>query len=494
MGGGATGFRAGRRSTEQATTVCVAAVGGEQRLSARATHTDIAYLTSRSSSSSPDSSWSGGVRRAGLRATGVRWWTESRGNSADYSPRYAPSTDNYVQPETHARLQRKYSRIGDDYRSLNQVTEALAQAGLESSNLIVGIDFTKSNEWTGKLSFNRRCLHDIGSTPNPYEQAISIIGRTLSVFDEDNLIPCFGFGDASTHDQEVFSFYPENRPCNGFEEALERYREIVPTLRLAGPTSFAPIIETAIGIVDNTGGQYHVLLIIADGQVTRSVDTQSGQLSPQERDTIDAIVKASQFPLSIVLVGVGDGPWDMMHQFDDNIPARSFDNFQFVNFTDIMSKSIAADRKETEFALSALMEIPEQYKATIDLQLLGRRQRIPPRIPLPPPTRNAYSRSTSFDQQSGVYSRSSSFGPQASGFQQRSESFKQKQEQPVATSASDAYTSESSLEGRILCAICMDKSKDLAFGCGHQTCYECGNNLVRCPMCQQHITTRIRLY
>jgi hypothetical protein len=32
---------------------------------------------------------------------------------------------------------------------LLQVTEALAQAGLESSNLIVGIDFTKSNEWTG---------------------------------------------------------------------------------------------------------------------------------------------------------------------------------------------------------------------------------------------------------------------------------------------------------------------------------------------------------
>lgn len=32
-----------------------------------------------------------------------------------------------------------------------QVTSALAQAGLESSNLIVGIDFTKSNEWTGLL-------------------------------------------------------------------------------------------------------------------------------------------------------------------------------------------------------------------------------------------------------------------------------------------------------------------------------------------------------
>jgi len=114
----------------------------------------------------------------------------------------------------------------------------------------------------GTRSFQRRSLHHIGDVTNPYEQAISIIGRTLSAFDEDNLIPCFGFGDgifllkkdwmyclghflcsgdhmqsilaASTHDQEVFSFYPDERFCNGFEEVLKQYRELVPQLQLAG--------------------------------------------------------------------------------------------------------------------------------------------------------------------------------------------------------------------------------------------------------------------
>lgn len=75
---------------------------------------------------------------------------------------------------------------------------------------------------------------------------------------------------ATTHDQDVFSFFPDDAFCNGFEEVLARYREIVPQLCLAGPTSFAPIIERAMTIVEESGGQYHVLLIIADGQVKKN--------------------------------------------------------------------------------------------------------------------------------------------------------------------------------------------------------------------------------
>ena len=47
----------------------------------------------------------------------------------------------------------------------------------------------------GSRSFNRKSLHHIGDGLNPYEQAITIIGKTLAAFDEDNLIPCYGFGD-----------------------------------------------------------------------------------------------------------------------------------------------------------------------------------------------------------------------------------------------------------------------------------------------------------
>ncbi|KAI3433147.1 RING-type domain-containing protein [Psidium guajava] len=391
----------------------------------------------------------------------------------------SPSYNYATRPSQAQTRQRrkivntKYSRITDNYRSLYEVTSALARAGLESSNLIVGIDFTKSNEWTGTRSFHRQSLHDIGHGQNPYEQAISIIGKTLSAFDEDNLIPCFGFGDASTHDQDVFSFYPDNRFCNGFEEVLMRYKEVVPRLRLAGPTSFAPVIEMAMTIVERSGGQYHVLLIIADGQVTRSVDTQYGQLSPQEQRTVDAIVRASEYPLSIVLVGVGDGPWDLMQEFDDNIPARAFDNFQFVNFTEIMSKNVDASRKQAEFALAALMEVPSQYKATIELGMLGQRKGISPeRIALPPPVHSGSPRPY-----------------RSRNFQQKETSYRDE----CSPTFSRAPSSVSAYDNQD-CPVCMSNSKDMAFGCGHLTCCDCGENLQSCPICQSTIQIRIKLY
>ncbi|MFQ6636767.1 hypothetical protein Gotur_014101 [Gossypium turneri] len=358
-----------------------------------------------------------------------------------HQPSYEPSSlagssmDRNYQPRQQAPF------IPDNFSSLDQVISALREAGLESSNLILGIDFTKSNEWTGRYSFNRRSLHAIGSSPNPYEQAISIIGRTLSPFDEDNLIPCFGFGDASTHDKYVFSFYPDHRPCHGFEEALARYKEIVPHIKLAGPTSFAPIINASIDIVEGSNGQYHVLVIIADGQVTRNPDVPRGRLSPQEQETVDSIVAASHYPLSIILIGVGDGPWDSMQQFDDNIPHRAFDNFQFVDFTKIMSENTETSKKEAAFALAALMEIPYQYRATLSISFDNRELERGLARPLPPP------------REVIEHDNSIRLIPHMTNYETVQPTAPA---QPVISSAAEP-----------VCAICLVNPKDMAFGCGH---------------------------
>lgn len=380
--------------------------------------------------------------------------TSSSRNCYQQVPLPVGSSFNYEN-----RNKRQPTFIADNFSSLDEVITALRDAGLESSNLILGIDLTKSNEWTGRHSFNRRSLHAIGSTPNPYEQAISIIGRTLSPFDEDNLIPCFGFGDASTRDEHVFSFYPDHRPCRGFEEALSRYREIVPHLTLSGPTSFAPLILASVDIVERSHGQYHVLVIIADGQVTRNPGLQRGRLSPQEQATINAIIEASYYPLSIIMVGVGDGPWDAMQQFDDCVPQRSFDNFQFVNFTKIMSENVAMLKKEAAFALAALMEIPVQYRATQGLGPMEKYEGVGRRKPLPPPYEV-----TEHDNAATSYGHMKSM-------------------------QSTAYN----VPAEQVCPICLTNRKDLAFNCGHMTCRACGTAISTCPLCREPITTRVRL-
>jgi len=236
------------------------------------------------------------------------------------------------------------------------VQNGLRESGLESSNLIIGIDYTKSNTWNGKRTFGGRNLHTVAPDyMNPYQEVIYIVGRTLAAFDDDNLIPVFGFGDVTTQDKGVFPYYLDGHYCAGFQDILRRYEEITPSIVLSGPTSFAPLIREAIKIVRNENS-YHILVIIADGQVDNV------------RETTLAIEEASSYPISILMVGVGDGPWGTMKDFDDKLPHRKFDNFHFVPYYEIMQR---AENREVKFSVSALQEIPDQYNAIKKLGYLG---------------------------------------------------------------------------------------------------------------------------
>lgn len=261
-----------------------------------------------------------------------------------------------------------FHTIKNEFKSYDEIHTALREAGVETANLIVGIDMTRSNLESGLKTFGGKSLHSVDNVEvsNPYMQSIRAVGRVLEKFDDDGKIPAFMFGDSFSKDKSVTPFFPDERSCNGVEDVLETYVRNVPHTTLSGPTSFEPLILKTIEIAKKQGG-YYILMIICDGQVS--------DLKANQR----ALIEASKYPISIVCVGVGDGPWEAMENFDDNLPERKFDNFQFIPFDDVVNhpkdKSHFPKVKDSNMriAMSALQEIPEQYEQIKKLGYLGQR-------------------------------------------------------------------------------------------------------------------------
>ncbi|CAH0473663.1 unnamed protein product [Peronospora belbahrii] len=251
-----------------------------------------------------------------------------------------------------------FQSIPDKYNSVEEVQKALRQAGLQSSDLIIAVDFTESNLWKGEKTFEGRSLHYIdktGRVTNPYQTVISAITRVFELFDDDDSIPAFGYGGYPERPPaERYFPFVEGQGCE-FDEILQRYFAIASTMELNSSSSFVPIIHEAMKMA-NKSRRYHILIIISDGHVDDPGIARR------------AIVEASEYPLSIVMVGVGDGPWTLMTEFDDKLPERRFDNFQFVNYNTIPRGNL--DNPDGGFAMQALMEIPEQYNTIRELGLI----------------------------------------------------------------------------------------------------------------------------
>jgi len=238
-------------------------------------------------------------------------------------------------------------------------------------NLTVAVDFTGSN---GNPA-NPMSLHYVGTNSNSYEIAIRSCGNIVAYYDYDQLFPAYGFGGKFCGNNVVSHCYPlnmnmENPDIQGIEGIIQAYRNILNQTTLYGPTYFHEIINRVVDIVKEdvraeNKMNYNVLMILTDG-IIDDMD-----------ETIDALVEASFYPISVIIIGIGDADFRNMDVLDaDDEPLMDSRNRKadrdLVQFVPFKKFSYNGER----LAQEVLEEIPRQVIEYYQ------HQKIPPREPI----------------------------------------------------------------------------------------------------------------
>ncbi|KFD67895.1 LOW QUALITY PROTEIN: hypothetical protein M514_10381, partial [Trichuris suis] len=198
---------------------------------------------------------------------------------------------------------------------------------------------------------------------NPYQMAIRAVGDVVKDYDSDKLFPVLGFGARLPPDGRVSHDFNVNgnstNPfCTGIEGVLQAYGACLQSVQLAGPTNFAPVIShvARLASAHMDGSKYFILLIITDGVISDMPKTQ------------EAIVDASTLPLSLIIVGVGEGDFTEMRILDgDQVrlssKGKTAERDIFVSMRDFAENMTAQSSELTAARLSreVLAEIPFQF-------------------------------------------------------------------------------------------------------------------------------------
>ncbi|KAH9329184.1 hypothetical protein KI387_001292, partial [Taxus chinensis] len=175
-------------------------------------------------------------------------------------------------------------------------------------NFMVAIDFTASNG-NPRLPDSLHYIDPSGRL-NAYQRAIASVGEVLEFYDTDKKFPAWGFGGRPIDGPVSHCFNLNGSDSHGEVDRIagimSAYASALRNVSLAGPTLFGQVINRAAYTAGLHADQrkYYIVLIITDGVIT---DLQ---------ETKDAIVKASDLPLSILIVGVGGADFKEMEILD----------------------------------------------------------------------------------------------------------------------------------------------------------------------------------
>jgi hypothetical protein len=265
-----------------------------------------------------------------------------------------------MDPETAKKMKKKESGgklTVESSRVVPCVTMLdYIKSGRLQINLMFGIDFTASNGYPNVAG----SLHETATGKNPYQKVIRAIGNILMPYDHDGRIIAAGFGASQpgNRSSSYFPLSPTSEEVEGIDGVLSAYAAALTVWKLSGPTNFELLVNRATERAKAAKTQagvdgvltYTVLTIITDG----SID----DLKP----TIKAIVEASKWPLSIIIIGVGEYHFRDMDRLDSDFTRLSWKPGKYEAERDVV-QFVAFKKHEynaTRLAAEVLRELPDQ--------------------------------------------------------------------------------------------------------------------------------------
>ncbi|ORX44170.1 copine family member IX [Piromyces finnis] len=304
-----------------------------------------------------------------------------RNSSPDFIGSFETSTKLIKQGNSFNIINKKklekYKKKGKQYNNSGVISFENVQVCKDFSfmdfpmlgteiSVTFAIDFTGSNgEVTDPRSLHYRspnCDLNNFMTLNEYQKAISAIGYVLEPYDSTKYMEVYGYGAKFFNRPNVefdcaLTGNQDTPAVLGVNGILYAYSNALESVEIWGPTNFAPIIKkiterARIGLPPKYQNaplqRYHILTIITDGEISDMECTKR------------AIIDACDAPLSIIIIGVGNGNFDSMVELDGDDDRLHINNkyaerdiVQFVPLSNYISNP-------SLLACETLAEIPKQ--------------------------------------------------------------------------------------------------------------------------------------
>ncbi|EGR30297.1 hypothetical protein IMG5_135630 [Ichthyophthirius multifiliis] len=223
-------------------------------------------------------------------------------------------------------------------------------------NVIAAVDFTASN---GDIN-DPISLHSSDLLKNQYLQTLKKTLNVLLQFDSNKRIKLYGFGGVPQYPNlksyDTDHCFPltgdvKNHEVLGLDGVISAYQNALQNVTLCGPTFFAPVIKNASDIarINSNNDVYNILLILTDGAID------------DMEETIELLGQATNLPLSIIVVGIGNDTFEEMKALDgdlrmksQNVQRKHRDLVQFLAYNDVKGG-------EQELTRLLLAEVPNQF-------------------------------------------------------------------------------------------------------------------------------------